>query len=89
MEVIDKSFNYCLYTCPVQMVRLMSELVSGDKQPSVDSPSGARKMEKITLKAHTKAFLFALLIASIYLFAYAVKGIVLLFSFEHTKLLEN
>ena len=69
------------------MVRLMSELVPGDKQPSVDS--GPRKMEKITLKSHTKAFLFALLIAATYLFAYAVKGIVLLFSFEHTKLLKN
>ena len=42
-------------------------------------------MEKITVKPHTKAFLFALLIASIYVFAYAVKGIVLLFSFEHDE----
>ena len=62
----------------------LSELVPGDKQPSVDS--GAGEMEKITVKPHTKAFLFALSIASIYVFAYAVKGIVLLFSFEHNEL---
>ena len=59
----------------------MSEFVPGDKQPSVDSR--ARKMEKITMKPHTQAFI---LIATIYVFAYAVKGIVKFFSFESHEL---
>ena len=50
---------------------VLSEFVPEDKQPSVDSR--ARKMEKITMKPHTKAFI---LIATIYVFAYALKGIV-------------
>ena len=54
-----------------QILHGLSEFVPGDKQPSVDSR--ARKMEKITMKPHTKAFI---LIATIYVFAYAVKGIV-------------
>ena len=40
-------------------------------------------MEKITMKPHTKAFI---LIATIYVFAYAVKGIVKFFSFESNEL---
>mgnify|MGYP006896114610 CR=1 FL=1 len=56
----DKFYRVCV-----------SEFVPGDKQPSVDSR--ARKMETITMKLHTKAFI---LIATIYVFAYAVKGIV-------------
>ena len=43
-------------------------------------------MENFTLKAHTKAFLFALMIASIYAFAYAVKGIVDFSPFKHDEI---
>ena len=54
-----------------QVLHGLSEFAAGDKQPSVDS--NARKMETITMKPHTKAFI---LIATIYVFTYAVKGIV-------------
>ena len=43
---------------------------------NIPEDSGARKMENFTFKTHRRAFLFALLITSIYAFGYAVKGVV-------------
>ena len=40
-------------------------------------------MENFTVKAHRRALLFALVIASIYAFGYAVKGVVGFFFFYH------
>ncbi|XP_067046881.1 uromodulin-like [Acropora muricata] len=49
--------------------------VSLFQETNIAEDSGARKMENFTFKAHRKAFHFALLIASIYAFGYAVKEI--------------
>ena len=67
------------------MYRLMGS-VSLFQETNILVDSGARKMEIFTLKAHTKAFLFALVIASMYAFAYAVKGILWFFSVWHNEL---
>ena len=50
--------------------------VSLFQNTNIHEDSGARKMENFTFKAHRRAFLFAVLIASIYAFGYAVKGVV-------------
>ena len=50
--------------------------VSLFQNTNIHEDSGARKMENFTFKAHRRAFLFALLIAFIYAFGYAVKGVV-------------
>ena len=50
--------------------------VSLFQKTNIPEGSGARKMENFTFKAHRKAFLLALLIASIYAFGCAVKGVV-------------
>ena len=42
-------------------------------------------MENFTFKAHRRAFLFALVIASMYAFGYAVKGVVWFFFFHHNE----
>ncbi|XP_067047932.1 uromodulin-like [Acropora muricata] len=49
--------------------------VSLFQNTNIPEDSGARKMNNFTFKAHRKAFHFALLIASIYAFGYAVKEI--------------
>ncbi|XP_067046958.1 uromodulin-like [Acropora muricata] len=49
--------------------------VSLFQETNIPEDSGARKMENFTFKAHRRAFLFALLITSIYAFGYAVKEI--------------
>ncbi|XP_067047603.1 uromodulin-like [Acropora muricata] len=49
--------------------------VSLFQKTNIPEDSGARKMENFTFKAHRKALLFALVIASIYAFGYAVKEI--------------
>ena len=53
--------------------------VSLFQETNIPEDSGARKMENFTFKAHRRAFLFALLITSIYAFGYAVKGVVWFF----------
>ena len=50
--------------------------VSLFQETNIPEDSGVRKMENFTFKAHRKAFLFALVIASIYAFGFAVKGVV-------------
>jgi len=59
--------------------------VSLFQNTNIPEDSGAREMENFTFKAHRRAFLFALLIASIYAFGYAVKGVVWLFFFYHNE----
>ena len=59
--------------------------VSLFQKTNIPEDSGARKMENFTFKAHRKAFHFALLIASIYAFGYAVKGVVWIFFFYHKE----
>ena len=59
--------------------------VSLFQNTNIPEDSGARKMENFTFKAHRRAFLFALLIASIYAFGYAVKGAVWFFLFYHNE----
>ena len=50
--------------------------VSLFQKTNIPEDSGARNVENFTFKAYRRAFLFALLIASIYAFGYAVKGVV-------------
>ncbi|XP_074606880.1 uncharacterized protein LOC141859887 [Acropora palmata] len=49
--------------------------VSLFQNTNIPEDSGSRKMENFTFKAHRRKFLFALVIASIYAFGYAVKEI--------------
>ena len=59
--------------------------VSLSQKTHILEDSGARKMENFTFKAPRKAFLLALLIASIYEFGCAVEGVVWLFFFYHNE----
>ena len=57
--------------------------VSLFQKTNIPNDSGVRKMENFTFKAHRKAFLFALVIASIYAFGYPVKGVVWFFFYHN------
>ena len=64
---------------------MWSQWVCSRRQTSLKIQARARKMENFTFKAHRKAFLFALVIASIYAFGYAVKGVAWFFFFYHNE----